>query len=1077
LLALLVVTCAARIAHAQPLPECNGSVANKTPPINTTPGYIVPPQAGPAVQWTEFAVAAADPRAPLLDPPDTIHTLLQPAFDERRMNDEPARTIAIARAVASYGYQLVHVTPAAAASGVRATFELAPLPVVRKVDIDVAQGLIDTPLDEEIRRRMTIKVGSYLPYTPINQQCALLDEAKQIDNYLHDEGYFDATVEFHLFQTEQNGQRMIVEVRLNAEYTQDDSGDNPQVIIEGTGSAGPQVLTPAEIKEIFHHRTYCALKICFGTRRFRRERHAEDIVHVLDEYHKRGYPAARVTTDYDPGDPTPSLDRTRKVVTFSITVDPRRRLDVEFDGPGHEAVSDDDLRAKLTFDKAGSSDDVEAQVSANALTDFLQSRGFFDARVTWTRRRETEFDKITYHLELGHAREVAAVTFTHDDKIETDAQLSQIVTTKAVDFQDTLFGTELPATRAGLDTDVQRLTDAYKHAGYRDARVRVTAATVSDPPVIASAALAAALVSADRGDALYVHFDIDAGPSTVVDRVELAIDADPNNPKTARELCSPLVSVLADATGSPMLRGAPWTANGCTVIGHGALFKDDASQQSTTRLRDFLAAKGHPRATVDYRWEVVAPHHVVLHYDIRHIDSLTLGGVVVRGNFKTRTSIILDELQLKPGQPLTTAALADASRRLRAMGLFDAVDIELPALCIEGDTGCAAARDRVGAVVRVQERYDYFASVQLSGGYSSYSGAFATVGPSLSNILGIGLADVPTVTIGSKIFDVENVLRVPKWLVRRVSPIEFQAEIDAFYREQNTPNFGDVLTRGVTVTLSRTKTYARQPGSDAHVLSFGLHYDYRDRQRNVDVIRAIGVDNDQTQVPVSTITGSFGVVGEWDQRVDRSGGLAQLAPENGFRVNASASVATTLPVIGGQDNFIKVSATATRYVPLGDNIVLRADLRYDQGIPLGDSVLLPEVERFFAGGDNTVRGYNDDLLAKELVQVGVPPVAGGVTQLRVLPAGGNIRVMGSLDAQVRIWKLLASGLFMDAGMITNEWSTVTEDDIRPSVGMALLRVITPFGLGAIEYAVPLRPQLGDDPRGRFHISFAARAQF
>ena len=62
-------------------------------------------------------------------------------------------------------------------------------------------------------------------------------------------------------------------------------------------------------------------------------------------------------------------------------------------------------------------------------------------------------------------------------------------------------------------------------------------------------------------------------------------------------------------------------------------------------------------------------------------------------------------------------------------------------------------------------------------------------------------------------------------------------------------------------------------------------------------------------------------------------------------------------------------------------------------------------------------------------------------------------------------------------MITNEWSTVTEDDIRPSVGMALLRVITPFGLGAIEYAVPLRPQLGDDPRGRFHISFAARAQF
>ena len=62
-------------------------------------------------------------------------------------------------------------------------------------------------------------------------------------------------------------------------------------------------------------------------------------------------------------------------------------------------------------------------------------------------------------------------------------------------------------------------------------------------------------------------------------------------------------------------------------------------------------------------------------------------------------------------------------------------------------------------------------------------------------------------------------------------------------------------------------------------------------------------------------------------------------------------------------------------------------------------------------------------------------------------------------------------------MITDDWRTVTWQDIRPSVGMALLRVITPFGLGAIEYAVPLHPELGDDPRGRWHFTFAARAQF
>ena len=112
----------------------------------------------------------------------------------------------------------------------------------------------------------------------------------------------------------------------------------------------------------------------------------------------------------------------------------------------------------------------------------------------------------------------------------------------------------------------------------------------------------------------------------------------------------------------------------------------------------------------------------------------------------------------------------------------------------------------------------------------------------------------------------------------------------------------------------------------------------------------------------------------------------------------------------------------------------------------------------------------------EILQVGVPPI-NNIQQVRILPAGGNIRVMSSLDAQLRIYRLFATAVFVDAGLVANQWSTVTVDDIRPSVGMALFRLVTPFGALAWERAIPLRPQLGDDPRGRWHISFAARAQF
>jgi outer membrane protein insertion porin family len=245
------------------------------------------------------------------------------------------------------------------------------------------------------------------------------------------------------------------------------------------------------------------------------------------------------------------------------------------------------------------------------------------------------------------------------------------------------------------------------------------------------------------------------------------------------------------------------------------------------------------------------------------------------------------------------------------------------------------------------------------------------------------------------------------------------------------------------------------------------------RSRNVDALRPIGADMDESQVAISTRTGAVSFRLGYENRVDRNGQLQPLAPEDGWYAELLPSYAS--PYLLGQDTFAKVSASLSRFTPLGKHIVLRADARYDHGFPLGGAVLLPEVERFFAGGDNTVRGYADDRLKTEIIQVAVPPLD-NVSQIRVIPASGNIRALASLDAQARIWKFFAGALFTDAGLITNDWGTATVDDIRPSVGMGL-RALTPFGIGALEYAIPLRPQLGDDPRGRIHFYFAARAQF
>ena len=610
-------------------------------------------------------------------------------------------------------------------------------------------------------------------------------------------------------------------------------------------------------------------------------------------------------------------------------------------------------------------------------------------------------------------------------------------------------------------------------------RVRVEAAT--DPAAFGSAALTAALAAAEHGDGLYVRYVINEGEPTLLAGVEITIAGSDSKPPGPVDdaLCTLALAELADLYGAKQL--ATSTSPGrCVAQVANLPFHEDAAALTKEQLKGRLYSRGRPRAEVGYQVAVVAPHRVVAKYKLAHVQTLQIGKVVIRGNFKTRSSIILSELGLRQGALFTQDALAEGARRLRNTALFDAVSVTMPDL----ETTTAG---EVNAVVAVVERYDFLAQVDAEAGYSSYNGAFLKLIPSFKNLFGIGISFDITGTIGFDLaqylangntqlrqLSAEATLRVPQWLSRRISPVEFQTELTAFHRRQDTPRFGVVTTDGTTLTLSRTWERKRIGARAARAITTGLHYDFRLRERPIDVLRPIGADDDQTQVPISTRTGSVGVTFEWEQRVDRQGTLSPLAPEAGFRFEAQASFASNY--LGGQDTFLKLSTAGTKYWPVGSNLVVRADLRYDQGVPLGGAVLLPEVERFFAGGDATVRGYDDERLSTEILQVGVPPIQ-NVQQIRILPSGGNIRVMSSLDAQLRIYKLLATALFLDAGMITNQWSTVTTDDVRPSVGMALVRVVTPFGAFAMERAIPLRPHLGDDPRGRWHISFAARAQF
>jgi outer membrane protein assembly factor BamA len=1060
-------------------------------PLDLTPGALLygptnPSELATPIPWSEFDVAGN-----LVERREVVRALLEPTMQQLRTSLSAATLPQLGALTARFGYQLIRHDTIDMPNGAKLVLYLAPLPLVRRVDIDIDQSLFDKLLEDDVRRRIGTRAGAYLPWEPIRRQCAMLEERRRIEEYLYDEGYFDAKVDTYT-ALDRASANVYVRVDLGSQYKlgeivlacpQGYLRRRGRCVDPSTNTTYTLAVPEDEIKDVFEHEKCTLGVLCLGKARFTREQFQQDLQTVREKFHNRGYPGVRITTS----DLRESFDRSEHEVNPRLTIDQRRRIDVSFVGHEPDTITENQLKKQLTFFEAGSADEVEIAESANAITTYLQTRGFFDAHTTWSRERIDDeprpgsgaeglhFDKIVFRIDMGRRRRVETVQFAGNDAIKTP-DLRDLVATKQGSLGGAFLGTVASATSPELIADQERIKEAYRRAGYPDARVGTSAST--NPAGLDNAALTASLLGLDTEGDLHIRFTIDEGPPTLLSRIVIQLEG---GGRPEAQLCKELIFALArDLRAAVPKADRDGVAFGtidnkqCATTITKLPFRADDVALTRDQMRELLFKKGRARARVDYAPVPIGPQRIQALYTISDVEHLRLGKVIIRGNFRTRNGVIYKALDFKERQLLTTDRLAEGARRLRTMGLFEAVNLDMPDLDCE--EGLACNSDLINAVIRVEERYDHKAEIAVEGGYSTVNGPFGTLRPILPNMFGLGLRFEIGATYGSKLQELDARLRFPNYFLNWLFDARpnFSLELNGLYRVQDTDRFGVLRTQGLGASLSRVWSWAATPTRSPKALTFGPYYEFRVRSRNVDALRPIGSDMDESQVAISTRTGALGLRLEFENRFDRaSGQLSPLAPNDGWHAELTGSVFS--PVLGGQDTFLKVSASLSKFQPLGDHIVLRADARYDQGIPLGGAVLLPEVERFFAGGDSTVRGYADDRMETEIIEVGVPPL-NNVTQIRVVPSNRNIRALGSVDAQARIWKIMAGALFVDAGLLTNQWKTVTVEDIRPSVGMGL-RALTPFGIGALEYAIPLRPRLGDDANGRIHFYFAARAQF
>ena len=177
-------------------------------------------------------------------------------------------------------------------------------------------------------------------------------------------------------------------------------------------------------------------------------------------------------------------------------------------------------------------------------------------------------------------------------------------------------------------------------------------------------------------------------------------------------------------------------------------------------------------------------------------------------------------------------------------------------------------------------------------------------------------------------------------------------------------------------------------------------------------------------------------------------------------------------VIGSDSNFIQLKVQAERVFPMGQkwHLLLRDEIgaslvsRFSQ---------LPTVMRFFAGGDNSVRGfaYNDlsptVKVCKDVHGNSIPAALGQcVTMTQTVKVGGKDLITGTVEVIRDLPRNFGIATFFDYGNAFNRWG----DPLEYSVGVGF-RVRLPVVTLGVDVAEPLsRP--GASPR--LHINFSPK---
>ncbi|MEW6321877.1 MAG: POTRA domain-containing protein [Acidobacteriota bacterium] len=696
--------------------------------------------------------------------------------------------------------------------------------------------------------------------------------------------------------------------------------------------------------------------------------------------------------------------------TASVTLDVRvgRRVEVAFRGdPLPQGVRDDlvPIRRERSVDQ-----DLLEDATRNIET-HLRGQGYRLASATYGTETRHGSLVITFTVTRGPLHRVGAVTVEGVEQL-TPADLKPLLRVEPGE----------PFVAARVAAVASALTELYLVRGYTEAAVTVATDVLPEET---------------RGGEVVrpvdVRFSVAEGRRTTVGTVTIegaeAVAADQ------------IRAALALVAGQPFYR--PRLAADRNAVER--VYRDAGFQRASVQPQ---LVPSDDRRHVDIRWRVVeGPRTFVDH-------------ILVTGNRSTSADLIRREILFKPGDPLGETALVESQQRLSALGLFRRVRItelphgvtgnrdviidveEAPATTISYGGGVEVGRRlrRAGDTRTAEERVDIAPRAFFEAGRRNLWGknrslnlatrvSFRPRDPAVANpdpddMGGYGFNEYRMVGIyrEPRPFGTPGDAQVTAFVEQAIrSSFNFRRRgVQAEYARR----FPNALTLSGRYALNRTRLFDEQIDPEDQLLIDRLFPQVRLSVITGSLLRDSRDDVlDPTRGAVVGIDGSVAARGFGSEvgfaRTFLQGAIYRRLPGHGFVVAASARMGLA---VGFPREVARVDGEGRP--------VTGAD-----GQPAVDVVEdVPASERFFAGGDTTVRGFALDRLGTD-----------ETLNADGFPTGGNGLVVLNLELRAPYWKGLGLVGFVDAGNVFKRAGDVNLGALRGAAG------------GGVRYRSPLGP--------------------